>query len=82
MVQVAVSAATKRDVMRMIDVMVIAVAAMLLGAGLALMVWSTSVAEGTALWNRTMSAGSALSIASAVVGAVGTVFIRRNRTRR
>ncbi|MFZ6993300.1 hypothetical protein ACO0E1_15540 [Curtobacterium sp. RRHDQ66] len=67
--------------MRMIDGMVIAVAAMLLGAGIALMVWSTSVAEGSALWNRTMSVGSALSIASAMVGAVGTIFIRWNRTR-
>lgn len=81
MVQVAVSVVTKRDVMRMIDGMVIAVAAMLLGAGIALMVWSTSVAEGSALWNRTMSVGSALSIASAMVGAVGTIFIRWNRTR-
>ncbi|OIH95581.1 hypothetical protein BIU90_02525 [Curtobacterium sp. MCBA15_001] len=65
--------------MRPVDAVLISLASMLLGAGVATMAWSVWTPEGTPLWDRSMTLGSALAIGAAMVGCVGTILTRRRQ---
>ncbi|WP_144761459.1 hypothetical protein [Curtobacterium sp. 9128] len=67
---------------RLIQLVALTTSALLLGAGLALLAWSTAVVEGSELWQRTMATGTALEIAAAIVGMIGTIAVRSGRKRR